>query len=70
MLPVIMLTYHMQEAAAIGSDCAAAVLRQATQGCTAHLNPKASRHLIQYLVLIKMLFSLPAGLIGVSYSLS
>ena len=42
----------------------------ATSAAHSDLNPEAARHLIQDLILIKMLLSFPACLIRVSYSLT
>ena len=46
------------------------VLKGSQKRCMADLNPEAAWHLIQNLVLIKMLFSLPARLIRVTYPLT
>ena len=46
------------------------VLKGGQKRCMADLNPEAAWHLIQNLILIKMLFSLPACLIRVTYPLT
>ncbi len=46
------------------------MLEGGQETCMADLNPEAAWHLIQNLILIKMLFSLPACLIRVTYPLT